>query len=76
MIEFVDDETIREGFRTIKITPEETARVAQLIKGWTDVTDSQKATVRVVFLACVQIIATCGPAWCRIAIATLSQRVN
>ena len=73
MSERSSDDDIYDGMVRKKIRRETLRRVNRLIKKWADVTETEKATVQVTFLACLQIIKVAGPAWRRIAIATLSQ---
>jgi hypothetical protein len=73
MSERSSDDDIYDGMVRTKIPRETLEKVSRLINEWAKVTDKQKATVQVTFLACLQIIKVAGPAWRRIAIATLSQ---
>jgi hypothetical protein len=66
------DNEILKGMIERPIPDEVLQNAQRLIIGWTDVTDRQNATVQAVFVACIQIIRTMGPAWCRIGAATLA----
>lgn len=53
---------------------EDVQRVSNLINAWRKASlelPKEEQTVRIMFMACLQIIKTCGPAYCRIAIKTL-----
>jgi hypothetical protein len=70
------DEAIYDGMVRKKIPLETLAKVSKLIEGWAKVAEKEDVTVQITFLACLQIIKVAGPAWRRIAIATLSKEVD
>ena len=70
------DDEIYEGMVRSKIPRETLEKVSKLIGGWANVAEEQDVDLQVTFLACLQIIKVAGPAWRRIAIATLSKEVD
>jgi len=73
MIDMVDDDTIYSNFAE-NMSDEEIAVVRKLMIIWADsmegLPESEK-NIRIVFCACINTIATMGPAYCRIAAMTL-----
>ena len=61
-----------------EVTREDVVRMKRLMTAWADTMDKMdnRDDIRTVFLACVNTIGTMGPAWCRIAAATLLQRAR
>lgn len=61
-----------------KITHDDVTKMKRLMTAWADTMDGMdnRDDIRTVFLACVNTIGTMGPAYCRIAAATLLQRAN
>lgn len=71
MVQLVDDDEIYEGMHEQEVSADDLKRVANLINGWAAVTDKQRCSVRIVFLACLTVMRTMGPAWCKIAVINL-----
>lgn len=74
MIKMVDDGTIYEGFATERLSNQDYKTVSKLITAWADSMEKlpeNEKSVRIVFGACVNVIATMGPAYCRLAAAQL-----
>jgi hypothetical protein len=73
MTEMVDDDTIYSDFAE-NMSDEEIAIVRKLMIIWADsmeaLPENEKNT-RILFCACINTIATMGPAYCRIAAMTL-----
>ena len=61
-----------------KVPKEELLKVRNVMLAWADALDDMGETtnVRVVFLACVNVIRTMGPAYCRLAAANLMKRAE
>jgi hypothetical protein len=57
---------------------EDIAKMQRVMHAWAGALDKldDGNDVRTVFMACVQLIGTMGPAYCRIAAATLLQRAK
>lgn len=60
-----------EIFRAMEseISTEDRERTFELLEAWIEATERVTGSndIRTVFLACLNTIATMGPAWCRIA---------
>lgn len=67
------DEEIYQGMVRRSLSKAEVAEVSKLIFAWSKVTDT---SVKIVFFACVNLIQTMGPAYCRIAVSTLSEHTK
>jgi hypothetical protein len=73
------DEEIIDGMKKVPISVADRQRISKLVTTWADAIEhlpSEDATVRLVFFACLQLIITSGPAYCRIAIATLENELK
>jgi hypothetical protein len=78
MTEMVDDETIYEGFAE-EPSDREIEVIKKLMNMWADSMDGlpmSERSVKLVFGACINVIATMGPAYCRIAATTLLQSAD
>lgn len=67
--EWHDDERIYQDMNRAT-TSAEAMRANRLIEAWANATG--KETTRIVFIACMQIIHTMGPAYCEIAATNLA----
>jgi hypothetical protein len=68
--EMHDDERIYKDLRKAVLSKEDLERVRQMIRAWAIAAEElpdEARTVRIMFFACVQLIRTMGPAYCRIA---------
>ena len=73
MAEMVDDNTIYESF-TEQLSDEEVKFVGNMMTIWADAIDvlpDNQKNIQIVFSACINAIATMGPAYCRVAATTL-----
>lgn len=70
-----DDERIYQDMLG-PVSPEDIHKVQRVTLAWAAALDKCEGAndVRTVFLACVEAIGTMGPAYCRIAAATLMAR--
>jgi hypothetical protein len=61
-----------------KATQEDLVKVQRVSLAWADALDKLNGAndVRTVFLTCINAIETMGPAYCRIAAATLMQAAD
>lgn len=78
MIDIKNGTMVGDDQIVITIEAGDTRRIANLINVWAKAQKQlpqDEQTVRLVFLACVQIIKTCGPAYCRIAARTLEREI-
>jgi hypothetical protein len=69
----VDDETIYEGF-TEQLSDKDVKTVGKVLTIWADAMErlpENEKTLKIVFAACINTIGTMGPAYCRVAAATL-----
>jgi hypothetical protein len=66
-----DEEIYRDMKFKHELTMEERLQVSRLITDWTPAAERHKATTRLLFFACMVMIKTMGPAWCRIGYHTL-----
>jgi hypothetical protein len=73
----VDDEQIYRDMCG-EATPEDIKKVTRVTLAWAAVLDKMGSAndVRTVFMACVNTIGTMGPAYCKIAAATLLHRAK
>jgi hypothetical protein len=55
---------------------DERVKVARLINAWTPVAEREQASVQILFFACLMMIRTMGPAYCRIASSTLMKHAD
>jgi hypothetical protein len=60
------------------MSQDDTVKVARVLRAWADTLDRLENAndLRTVFIACIQTIGAMGPAYCRIAAATLTQRAK
>ena len=73
MITMVDDDTIYEGFAE-QLTDEDCKIVAKILTIWADALDGlpkNETSLRLICSASINTIASMGPAYCRVAAATL-----
>lgn len=78
MTEMVDDETIYDGFIE-QLSDKETKIVGKVLTIWADSLDKlpeNEKTLKIVFTACINAIASMGPAYCKVAVATLLHHVH
>jgi hypothetical protein len=74
MTRMVDDETIYRDFACEQLSDKDIKNVHKLLVTWTGAAEllpESERTVKIIFNACVNIIGTMGPAYCRVAAATL-----
>lgn len=69
----VGDEEIFDGMKKLTLSKEQMKQVSKQISDWANVTTSP---VGVVFVACLEMIKVMGPAYCRIAVATLTKHLE
>ena len=73
-----DDATIYRGMSGT-VSSEELKAMQLVLTAWASALDRlppEAATVRIVFLACVQSIETMGPAYCRLAALNLMRMAD
>ena len=74
----VDDETIYEGF-TEQLSDKDIKTVGKVLTIWADAMErlpENEKTLKIVFAACINTIGTMGPAYCRVAAATLRHHAD
>lgn len=71
------DEQIYAEMTEHPISHDDINKVTKLLGKWSDAIEGDHdASLRIVFLACVNTIGAMGPAYCRIAAATLMDRAE
>jgi hypothetical protein len=76
MTEMHDDQRIYDDM-TGPISPADLRKVRDVTLAWAEALDKLgDPNLRITLAACVNIIGTMGPAYCRIAAATLLQRAD
>jgi hypothetical protein len=77
MTEMHSDEQIYAEMMEHPVSRDDINRVRKLLKKWSVAVDGDHdASLRIVFLACINTIGTMGPAYCRVAAATLMDRAE
>lgn len=79
MTEMVDDDEIYEGFTDVPYSDNENRIVSKVMFVWAEALEKLPAnekSLKVVFAACVNMIATMGPAYCRVAAVTLMRHAD
>lgn len=76
MTEMHSDEQIYAEMTEHPISRDDLDKVGKLLKKWSDAMEGDHDADRIVFLACVNTIGAMGPAYCRIAAATLMDRAE
>jgi hypothetical protein len=77
MTEMHSDERIYAEMTEHPISRDDIDKVGKLLRKWSDAIEGDHdASLRIVFLACINTIGTMGPAYCRIAAATLMDRAE